>query len=378
VDDGPRQAEIVRPDVLAHIVTSITEVARLAGVSVATASRVVSEANYAVSPSTRQRVLEAARTLDYVPNALARGLLKNHVPVVGVIVHDITDPYFSEIVRGVEDAASSGGHLVVTCSSERDAVREIEYVRLLRSMRVAAVVFAGSGIDDPTLAGQLPRHVRAITAYGGTVVHLSPHALGEPEVSVDNAAGIATMVGALVRLGHRRIAFLAGPPSLFVARDRLAGYRRGLAASAIEPDDGLVISTTFDGRGGADGVDALVGRGAAFTALVCANDLIAIGALARLADLGIRVPDEVSVAGFDDIATAALTSPGLSTVRLPLRELGRRGFAFARLRLAGGTPSPEILPTALVLRESTAPPPARPVTARLALPRPSRAMPTAS
>src|SRR5499426_4174816 len=131
---------------------SITEVARLAGVSAATASRVVSEADYPVSPATRERVLAAARTLDYVPNALARGLLKSRVPVVAVIVHDITDPYFAEVVRGVED--------------------------------------------------------------GAAVVHLSPHVGGEPDVGVDNVGGIASMVAALVELGHRRIAFLAGPASL--------------------------------------------------------------------------------------------------------------------------------------------------------------------
>ena len=103
---------------------SITEVARLAGVSAATASRVVSSSDYPVSAATRERVLEAARTLDYVPNALARGLLKSHIPIVGVVVHDITDPYFSEIVRGVEDVAAPGGYLVISCSSDRIAERE--------------------------------------------------------------------------------------------------------------------------------------------------------------------------------------------------------------------------------------------------------------
>src|SRR6476620_4986055 len=114
---------------------SITEVARLAGVSTATASRVVSASGYPVRAATRERVLEAARVLDYVPNALARGRLKSRVPVVAVIVHDITDPYFAEIVRGVEDGAAAAGYLVITCSSERDAERERSYVRLLRSMR---------------------------------------------------------------------------------------------------------------------------------------------------------------------------------------------------------------------------------------------------
>jgi LacI family transcriptional regulator len=335
---------------------SITEVARLAGVSVATASRVVSAADYPVSAAARERVLEAARELDYVPNALARGLLKSQIPVVGVIVHDITDPYFAEVVRGVEDAASSGGHLVITCSSDRDAERENSHVRLLRSMRVAAVIFAGSGLDDPALNEDLARHVAAMRADGAAVVHLSPHALGEPEVGVDNAGGVAGMVAALVGLGHRAIAFLGGPPSLYVARERLEGYRRGLAEAGIDVDERLVAATTFDREGGAGAVDDLLGGGAAFTAVAAVSDLVALGAMQRLAELGIRVPEDVSVAGFDDIPVAAMTAPSLSTVRLPLRELGRRGFAYAEGQRAGADVAPQRLPTEVVLRGSTAAP----------------------
>jgi LacI family transcriptional regulator len=335
---------------------SITEVARLAGVSTATASRVVSDSDYPVSAATRARVLEAAQALDYVPNALARGLLKSQVPVVAVIVHDITDPYFSEVVRGVEDAAAAAGYLVITCSSERDAERERSYVRLLRSMRAAAIVFAGSGLDDPSLTEEMQRHLTAMRADGAAVVHLSPHALGEPEIGVDNAAGIASMIAALVGLGHRRIAFLAGPRSLFVARERLAGYRRGLADAGIELDPRLVVHTTFDAAGGAMGVDTLLADDAPFSAICCASDLLALGALQRLASLGIAVPGEVSVAGFDDISTAALTSPTLTSVRLPLREMGRRGFAYADRVLAGDEPQHEVLPTEVILRGSTAAP----------------------
>ena len=335
---------------------SITEVARLAGVSAATASRVVSASDYPVSAATRERVLEAARTLDYVPNALARGLLKSRVPVVAVIVHDITDPYFSEVVRGVEDAASAAGYLVITCSSERDADREAKVVRLLRSIRAAAVVFAGSGLDDPMRNDEMDRHLAAMRADGAAIVHLSPHAHGEPEVGVDNAAGIAAMVGALVGLGHRRIAFLAGPSSLFVARERLAGYRHGLEAAGLPYDERLVVRSGFDAGGGALGVDVLLDAGIAFTAIACANDLLALGALQRLAALGIAVPGAVSVAGFDDISTAALTAPSLSTVRLPLRELGRRGFAHADAVLRGADAVPVRLPTTVILRDSTAAP----------------------
>ena len=334
--------------------TSITEVAKLAGVSTATASRVVGEVDYPVSQATRQRVLAAARELDYVPNALARGLLKSTVPIVGVIVHDITDPYFNEVVRGVEDAANAAGYLVITCSSDRDPARENSYARLLRSLRAAAVIFAGSGIADPGANAELARHVTGIRANGSAVVHLSPHADGPPDVGIDNVAGIAAMVAALVELGHTRIAFLAGPETLLVARERLAGYRRGLVDARLAVDERLIVNTGFDRAGGAAGVDELIARGVEFTAISCANDLLALGALQRLAELGRAVPGEVSVAGFDDIAIAALAAPHLSTVRLPLRELGRRGFDNAMRTIAGETVAPQTLPTEVVLRDSTA------------------------
>lgn len=357
VGDRARRAAVVSVPVLSRTtLASITEVARRAGVSVATASRVVSEADYPVSSAARERVLDAARELDYVPNALARGLLKSRIPVVGVIVHDITDPYFAEVVRGVEDAASSGGHLVITCSSDRDPVREESHVRLLRSMRVAAVIFAGSGLDDRALNEDLARHVAAMRADGAAVVHLSPHALGPPEISVDNQGGVAGIVEALVGLGHRQIAFLAGPASLYVARERLAGFRRGLAEAGISFDERLVVHTSFDQAGGALGVDELVAGGVSFTAISAASDILALGALRRLAELGIAVPGHVSVAGFDDIPVAAMTAPSLSTVRLPLRELGRRGFEDAERQRAGEPVAPVVLPTEIVLRGSTAAP----------------------
>jgi LacI family transcriptional regulator len=337
---------------------SISEVARLAGVSTATASRVVSLADYPVSAATRARVLDAARELDYVPNALARGLLKSQIPVVAVVVHDITDPYFAEVVRGVEDAASPAGYLVITCSSERDAERETSYVRLLRSMRAASVIFAASGLDDPASNEEIERHLSAMRADGAAVVHLSPHALGAADVGVDNEAGMAAMVAALVELGHREIAFLAGPSTLFVARARLDGYRRGLEAAGIAFDDSLVIHTGFDKEGGALGVDTLLDGPTRFTAIACANDPLAMGALARLAGLGIAVPGQVSVAGFDDVPVAAMTSPSLSTVRLPLRDMGRRGFAEAARVLGGDGLEPAVLPTELAMRGSTAAPPA--------------------
>ncbi|MEA2677366.1 MAG: LacI family transcriptional regulator, partial [Chloroflexota bacterium] len=211
-----------------------------------------------------------------------------------------------------------------------------------------------SGIADADANAELERHVVGIRENGAAVVHLSPHAGGPPDVGVDNVAGIASMVAALVELGHERIAYFTGPQSLVVARERLAGYRRGITAARLDIDERLIVNTGFDRAGGAAGVDELMARGIEFSAICCANDLLALGALQRLAELGHTVPDEVSVAGYDDISMAALAAPHLSTVRLPLRDMGRRGFDAAMRALNGEQVQPETLPTQVVLRDSTA------------------------
>jgi LacI family transcriptional regulator len=159
---------------------------------------------------------------------------------------------------------------------------------------------------------------------------------------------------------------------MYVARERLEGYRRGLEDAGIALDERLVVHTSFDREGGAAGVDRLMAGEAPFTAISCANDPLALGALGRLAEAGIEVPRDVSVAGFDDIPVAAMTAPRLSTVRLPLREMGRRGFACAVRSIAGEAVGEELLPTELVMRDSTAARPA-PTRARAGARRGSRA-----
>lgn len=340
---------------------SILDVARHAGVSPATASRVLSDAKYPVSKKTREKVLAAAQAIDFVPNALARGLVKRHLPIVGVIVHDITDPYFGEVVRGVEDAATPAGYLVITSSSDRRPDREESYVRLMRSMRAAIVIFAGSGLDDPALNEALVKHLGAIRAYGGAVIHQSPNSFEAPEVAIDNARATASMIAALVVMGHRRIAFLAGPSHLYVARERLDGYRSGLRDAAIDYDPALVFDAGFTRKGGADGVDHLLRGISPFTAIACANDLTALGVLQRLRERNVRVPEQVSVSGFDDILIAAEVAPSLTTVRMPLHEIGRQSFEYAQQVLEGKHPRRQTLDTEVILRESTGSPPLVPL-----------------
>ncbi|HET7646133.1 MAG TPA: LacI family DNA-binding transcriptional regulator [Candidatus Limnocylindria bacterium] len=335
---------------------SIVDVARLAGVSPATASRVLSGSSHAVSQATRSRVEAAAEELDFVPNALARGLLKSRAPIVGVIVHDITDPYFSEIVRGIEDQAEASGYLVITSSSDRIPAREESYVRLLRGMRAAAVLFAGSGIRDEAFEERVARHLTAMERYGAAVVHLSPSARGPALVGVDNVAAMAEVVRALAALGHRRIGYVGGPEWLYVAADRERGYRNALAEAGIEMEPQLLVRASFDQAGGADAAERLLRADPRLTAIACANDLQALGVLDRLAQLGVSVPDELSVTGFDDIPGASRTTPSLSTVHLPLRDLGRSGFQQAEKILAGRRPHRRLLAHELVLRRSTSKP----------------------
>ncbi len=338
VGDGARRATDI-PVLSASDMASITDVARLAGVSTATVSRVRPSAPYAVSPR-RARVCSMPHgTLDYVPNALARGLHKSHIPVVGVIVHDITDPYFSEVVRGVEDAATPGGYLVITCSSDRNAERENSYVRLLRSMRAATLIFAGSGLDDPTINAEMRKHIAAMRGYGAAVVHLSPHASARrTSASTTRRASPAWSPSSSA---------LGPPPDRLPRRPddrctsparRLDGYRRGLAEADIPFDERLVVSTGFNREGGALGDRHAAGRGRAVHGRLRRQRSAGARRPGPAGRAGIDVPREVSVAGFDDIQTAAMASPRLSTVRLPLHEIGRRGFSFAERQLAGERP----------------------------------------
>ena len=254
-----------------------------------------------------------------------------------MIVHDITDPYFAEVVRGVEDGGAGAGYLVITCSSERDAERERSYVRLLRSIRAAAVVFAGSGLDDPTLNAEIERHLAAMRADGAAVVHLSPHALGEPEVSVDNAGG------------HRRDgrprssgSAIAGSPS-WPGRGRCTSRASGSPATgAAWPTPASRSTSGWSSHTGFDRDGRRAGRGRAARPAMRRSPRSAAPTTCSRSARSSAWPSSGSTSPARSRSPASTTSrrrrmtaPSLSTVRLPLRELGRRGFEHADRLLAG-------------------------------------------
>jgi LacI family transcriptional regulator len=332
---------------------SVYDVARKADVSPATASRVLSRGEYPVKAATRERVLAAAAELNFRPNRLARALVTARTSTIGAIVHDIADPYFGEIVRGMEDSARLHGYQIFVCSSDRDAERELEYVRSLISYRVEGLAFAGGGIEDETYRATLRRTLSEYREAGGAVVMLAPNAYRAPSVVPDNEGGARLMTEHLLALGHRRIAFISGPPHLRTTAVRLDGYRLALAQAGIEFDPALVESGGFTADGGGKALATLLDRDPGITAVFASNDLMAFGALAELGSRSIRVPDEISVAGFDDVQHAVYVSVPLTTVRVPMYEMGTEGAALLLGISRGKRARSRVLPVEIVVRQST-------------------------
>jgi LacI family transcriptional regulator len=336
---------------------SIQHVAQSAGVSVATASRVISGANYPVNEKTRQRVLDAVAELGYTPNSLARGLKTQRSYLIGALVGDNADPYFAEIMRGVEEVCSADGYLTIVCNTDRKPEREMRYLQTLRDYRADGILFAGGGLSEPGYPAQLEQMVQELRQVGAVTVTLAQHTLQAPSVQADNFGGARQMAARLIALGHRRIAFIAGPPNLVVANVRLQGYMAALAEAGLMIDPTLILPGDFSLAGGEQAVQslALLPTAQRPTALFAANDETALGALAGLRRLGLHVPRDVSVCGFGDLPVAHVIAPALTTVRIPVRELGRAGAQkmLALLRAESVTPL-DVLPTMIIERESTA------------------------
>lgn len=333
---------------------TLSDVARRAGVSLATASRVLSRSSYGVKADLRDRVLTAAEELRYVPNAHAQALVRASTSTVGVLVHDVSDPYFSEVTRGIQRVASDAGRLVMVCNSYRDPVRELEYVSLLRAQRVQAIVLAGSGLDDRRYSQQLAVQLNEFVDAGGRIAFVGRHHLTGDAVIPDNVGGARALGRALIGMGHRRFGVVAGPTLLTTTRDRLHGFESALREAGITLPPEQIIYTDFSRDGGYHATLQLVGRAPQITAIFALNDMVAIGTLAALRERGIAVPDQISVVGFDDIPFARDLTPALTTVHVPMAEMGARAMTLA-LNGDGAELRVEHLPTELILRASAGP-----------------------
>ncbi|MBA9045966.1 LacI family DNA-binding transcriptional regulator [Streptomyces griseofuscus] len=316
---------------------TLADVAARAQVSPATVSRVLN-GNYPVAAPTRERVLRAVDELDYVLNGPASALAAATSDLVGILVNDIADPFFGIMASAIQaEIGGTGGRaggerLAVVCNTGGSPERELKYLTLLQRQRAAAVVLTGGAVLDAPHAAAVAAKLRKL-GEGGTRVVLC----GRPPVpdaravalTFDNLGGARAVTEHLVGLGHRRLGYLAGPEERSTTRHRLEGHRAALASAGIEEDPRRTVHGQFDRRSGYQGALELLGRDRSLTALVAANDSVAAGACAALRESGLRIPEDVSVTGFDDLPVAMDVAPGLTTLRLPLTEAAARAGRIA-------------------------------------------------
>lgn len=329
---------------------TIVDVAEAAGVSAMTVSRFLR----GESVRAAERIERAVDELAFRPSAAARTLRSGRTLAVALVVPDITNPYFAAVVRGVESVARAGGYTVILANSDEDRDREQSALEAVLG-RVDGVILAP--VDESDRNGDLAREV------GLALVHLdraTERGSAVDSVLVDNAGGAASAVAHLAGLGHRRIATIAGPPSSTPGRERLEGFLRGLEAAGLQPAQDHVERCDFREAGGAAAMGRLWSLPVRPTAVFVANNQMTLGALGWLRRAGVRVPDDVSIIGFDDHAFSDLLDPPLTVIDRPMEEQGAAAMELLLDRLTGGGPAEPrriVLPTSLVVRRSCAPPP---------------------
>ena len=349
---------------------TIGDVARRAGVSTATVSRVLAGVGRA-RPETQERVLEAARELGYRPSGVARSLKLRTTRTLGLIITDIENPFFPQLVRAVEDVAREHGFALLLCNATDDLDREASYLDLLVDRRVDGVVIAVSGLGA--------RHREWLAEPPLPVVLVNTVAAGLPHSAIasDNVDGGRQAAAHLLDLGHRRLGVLTAGPRNADAPARVAGVRRALEERGLDPDTIAIVVDEPGVGGGEAALCRLLDEAPGTTGVVAYNDLMAIGAMRAIRASGRAVPGDISVVGFDDVAIAAYTDPPLTTISQAIGDLGR--WAVERLveRIAAGEPgsggaaaaasapagagsSTTVLPVRLVARGSSGPPPGPP------------------
>ncbi len=332
--------------------TTIKDVARAAGVAASTVSRYLN-GQLRVSPATEAKVLEAVAELGYVPNAPARNLARRRSGVIGFVVPEISNPYFGSIADYVVEAVERHGRLVLLCSHRSQSVKQSSYIDLLDSGAIDGMLYLGSFRSNERLAA-------AITD-GLPVVVVDEPIAGLPPVSsvvMDDYAGGYQATSYLVALGHRRIAFVSGPAELGSVQERYRGYCDALRVGGIDAEGQVNLAGQFTEQFGMSALPHLLAAAEPPTAAFVASDYIALGVLSAAEVHGIRVPDDLSIVGFDDIRFSQYVRPRLTTIRSPVDRLAQQGveLLFERLQDPQAPARTQVLPVELVIRESAAAP----------------------
>ncbi|MGB8984576.1 MAG: LacI family DNA-binding transcriptional regulator [Anaerolineales bacterium] len=329
---------------------TMADVARQAGVSLMTVSRVINNKGD-VSPETRRHVLDVIASLGYRPSGIARSLATRETSTIGLVVPDVSNPFFAEITQGAERLAYSNGYHVFLCNSEEDPQRELALIRSLEEKRVDGLIVCSSRLDEAVLIDVLANLPAAV------LVNRRVEQTGErtfDTVLLDDERGGWQAAHHLLQSGHQRIGFLAGPATSQSGADRRRGLLSALQEAGLPWDESWLIYCPPSVQGGHDAALALLKTHPMLTALFCYNDLVAIGALQAAIHAGRRVPDTLAIVGHDDIPVAALVSPALTTCRVPRYELGARAVTalLERLRDCPSDAGPVVLQPELVIRES--------------------------
>jgi LacI family transcriptional regulator len=332
---------------------TMQQIAARAKVSVGTVSHVINN-TAGVRESVRRRVQETIRELGYRPSLLARSLRTNRTTIIGMIIPDILNPFFPQVVRGVEDVAYQNSYQLMLCNTDNDAKKEYTYAEQLRAYRMAGVVVI------PSAHSHLATFASELNPREGPLICLDRRIKNwkGDSVTVDNASGAYEAARLLFNAGHRRIATITGPLHLANGMERLRGFRRALRELGAPLRTGYVRESNFDRAGGYEQALSLLQKRDRPTAIFAANDLVALGILSAIKELGLSCPDDISIVGFDDLEMTAFTNPPLTTVSQPGYEMGALGASLLLERLTGKTTSPQniVLKTKISMRGSVARP----------------------
>lgn len=328
---------------------TIKDVAKHANVSITTVSRVLNQTEHAVNSDTRERVLKAIKELGFYPNAMARGLHLKETKTIGLIVQDISNPYYPSIVRGVEDAAQELGYTVILANAYRSRERTTKYLNVLREKRVDGIIFTGGGaVKDAAEDNFFERNDVSTVVIGKSCNAKMP------SVQVNNVQASREACEHLIRLGHRQIVTVTGPEDSTTVVDRLEGYRQALMAHGIVYREEFVLRCNFEFDEGYKAVEKFLDvSNDKVTAIFAQNDMMAIGIMKALKEKGLKIPEDIAVIGFDNIPLASFVTPMLSTVAVPIYELGRTAMRIMSDLQSGHEISRiTTLPTKLLLRQS--------------------------
>lgn len=329
---------------------SIDDIAKYAGVSKSTVSRILNDKGK-FSEDTRDKVLQVVKKLNYSPSMVARSLRNRRTKAVGLLLPDIVNPFFPEIMKGVEDVASENGYVIVLCSSNEDSEKEFNYFHMFENRWIDGVIYSGV-----TGTREEAQSIRLISEQEIPVVLMDREIEDyfASVVMIDNEKAAYDAATYCLELGHKRIGFIAAPLKVRIFEKRLEGYQKALQKYGIEFDESLVVEGDLTIKSGSKAAKQLVARRDPPTAIFASNDLMAIGAMKEIQGHGLKVPENISIIGFDDIRTASLVTPALTTIAQPKNEMGveAMNLLIRMIEKKGASKSKVVLDTRLVVRKS--------------------------